>query len=71
MANEAKRVDLTIAQIRTLHFALEKYIRNHAVITDNERFDMRELRLFFLDLSRHCDLCESLRQILDEHDKDD
>lgn len=61
-------VNLTIAQIRILHLALEKYIRNHDVILHNDKFDINEMKLLFADLSRDCKLCSSLNDILREHD---
>lgn len=61
-------LDLTIGQIRILHLALEKYIRNHDMVLHNDQFDINEMRLLFADLSRDCELCKTLNDILTEHD---
>lgn len=61
-------LDLTIGQVRVLHLALEKYIRNHDVILHNDQFDINEMKLLFADLSRDCNLCSLLDSILQEHD---
>lgn len=61
-------LNLTFGQIRVLHLALEKYIRNHDVILHDCKFNISEMKLLFADMSRHCDLCEILNSILHEHD---
>lgn len=66
--NESYALNLTIGQIRTLHLALEKYIRNHDVILHDSRFNISELKLLFADLSRDCELCKTLNDILVKHD---
>jgi hypothetical protein len=60
--------DLTIGQVRILHLALEKYIRNHDIILHDSKFSISEMKLLFADLSRDCSLCELLNNILQEHD---
>lgn len=67
-ANESYAINLTIGQIRILHLALEKYIRNHDVILHDNRFSISELKLLFADLSRDCELCKTLNDILVKHD---
>ena len=67
MANESKRVDLTIGQVRILHHVLEHYIRNHDVILHNSEFDVNEMRLLFADMARYCELCKDLSDILSNH----
>lgn len=57
-------LNLTIGQIRILRIALEKYIRNHEIILHNNQFDVNAMRLLFADLSRYCDLCKMLNDIL-------
>lgn len=66
--NESYALNLTIGQIRILHLALEKYIRNHDIVLHNGRFDINEMRLLFADLSRDCELCKILNDILIKHD---
>lgn len=66
--NENYALNLTIGQIRILHLALEKYIRNHDVILHDSRFSISELKLLFADLSRDCELCKMLNDILTKHD---
>lgn len=61
-------LDLTIGQIRILHLALEKYIRNHDIILHDSKFSISEMKLLFADLSRYCELCKTLNDILTEHD---
>lgn len=61
-------LDLTISQIRVLHLALEKYIRNHDIILHGSKFSISEMKLLFADLSRYCELCNMLNGILIEHD---
>lgn len=61
-------LDLTIGQIRVLHLALEKYIRNHDIILHDSKFSISEMKLLFTDLSRDCSLYELLNNILQEHD---
>ena len=61
-------LNLTIGQIRILRIALEKYIRNHEIILHNNQFDVNAMRLLFADLSRYCDLCKMLNDILLTHD---
>lgn len=61
-------LDLTIGQIRILRLALEKYIRNHDIILHDNRFDINEMMLIFADMSRYCELCKTLNDILIEHD---
>lgn len=66
--NENYILNLTIGQIRTLHLALEKYIRNHDVILHDRKFSISEMKLLFADLSRDCELCKMLNDILIKHD---
>lgn len=66
--NKDYTLNLTIGQIRILRLALEKYIRNHDMVLHNNQFDINEMRLLFADLSRYCDLCKMLNDILLEHD---
>lgn len=61
-------LNLTIGQIRILRIALEKYIRNHDIVLHNNQFDVNAMRLLFADLSRYCDLCKMLNDILLTHD---
>ncbi len=68
MVNESYMLNLTVGQIRVLHLALEKYIRNHDIILHDCKFDINEMRLIFADLSRHCELCKTLNDILIKHD---
>lgn len=68
MANESYMLNLTIGQIRVLHLALEKYIRNHDIILHDSKFSINEMKLIFADLSRHCELCKTLNDILIKHD---
>lgn len=68
MSGESYMLNLTIGQIRILYLALEKYIRNHDIILYDSRFDINEMRLIFADLSRYCDLCKTLNDILIKHD---
>ena len=66
--SESYMLNLTIGQIRVLHLALEKYIRNHDIILHDSGFDRNEMRLIFADLSRHCEVCNTLNDILIKHD---
>lgn len=68
MGGESYTLSLTVGQIRVLHLALEKYIRNHDIILHDSKFDINEMRLIFADLSRYCELCKTLNDILVEHD---
>jgi len=68
MGGENYTLSLTIGQIRVLHLALEKYIRNHDIILHDSKFDINEMRLIFADLSRYCELCKTLNDILIKHD---
>lgn len=68
MGGESYTLSLTVGQIRILHLALEKYIRNHDIILHDSKFDINEMRLIFADLSRYCELCKTLNDILVEHD---
>lgn len=68
LTSESYMLNLTFGQIRVLHLALEKYIRNHDVILNNSRFDIKELRRIFADLSIGCELCKTLNDILIKHD---
>lgn len=66
--NESYMLNLTIGQIRILQLALEKYIRNHDIILHDSRFDINEMMFIFADLSRYCELCKTLNDILVKHD---
>lgn len=66
--NEGYMLNLTFGQIRVLHRALEKYIRNHDIILHDSKFDINEMRLIFADMSRYCELCNTLNDILIKHD---
>ena len=66
--NESYMLNLTIGQIRVLSCALEKYIRNHDIILHDSKFDINEMRLIFADMSRYCELCKTLNDILIKHD---
>lgn len=66
--NESYMLNLTIGQIRVLQLALEKYIRNHDVILHDSKFSINEMRLLFASLSRDCELCKTLNDILTKHD---
>lgn len=66
--NKDYTLNLTIGQIRILRMALEKYIRNHDIVLHNNQFDVNAMRLLFADLSRYCDLCKMLNDILLTHD---
>jgi hypothetical protein len=68
LPSESYMLNLTFGQIRVLHLALEKYIRNHDVILNNSRFDIKELRRIFADLSRGCELYKTLNDILIKYD---
>ena len=68
--NESYMLNLTIGQIRVLHLALEKYIRNHDIILPDSKFNINEMRLIFADLSRYCELCKTLNDILVKHDSE-
>jgi len=68
LTNESYMLNLTIGQIRVLHLALEKYIRNHDIILHDSKFNINEMRLLFADLSRDCELCKTLNDILIKHD---
>jgi len=68
LPSESYMLNLTFGQIRVLHLALEKYIRNHDVILNNSRFDIKELRRIFADLSRGCELYKILNDILIKYD---
>lgn len=65
--SESYMLNLTIDQIKILRLALEKYIRNHDIILHDSRFDINEMKLVFADLSRYCELCETLNDILIKH----
>lgn len=67
-SNKDYTINLTIGQIRILRIALEKYIRNHDIVLHNNQFDVNAMRLLFADLSRYCDLCKMLNDILLTHD---
>jgi len=66
--SESCMLNLTIGQIRVLHHTLEKYIRSHDIILHNSRFNINEMRLIFADMSRYCELCNTLNDILIKHD---
>lgn len=66
--NEGYMLNLTFGQIRILRLALEKYIRNHDIILHDSKFDINEMRLIFADMSRYCELCKMLNDILIKHD---
>jgi hypothetical protein len=66
--NESYMLNLTIGQIRILSRALEKYIRSHDIILHDSKFDINEMRLVFADMSRYCELCNTLNDILIKHD---
>lgn len=66
--NESYMLNLTIGQIRVLSRALEKYIRSHDIILHDSKFDINEMRLVFADMSRYCELCKTLNDILIKHD---
>jgi hypothetical protein len=66
--NESYMLNLTIGQIRVLSRALEKYIRCHDIILHDSKFDINEMRLIFADMSRYCELCNTLNDILIKHD---
>ena len=66
--SESYMLNLTIGQIRVLHLALEKYIRNHDIILHDSKFSINEMKLVFADLSRYCELCKTLNDILIKHD---
>ena len=68
MGGESYTLSLTVGQIRILQLALEKYIRNHDIILHDSKFDINEMRLIFADLSRYCELCKTLNDILIKHD---
>lgn len=68
MGGESYTLSLTVGQIRILQLALEKYIRNHDIILHDSKFDINEMKLVFADLSRYCELCKTLNDILVEHD---
>ena len=66
--SESYMLNLTIGQIRILSRALEKYIRNHDIILHDSKFDINEMRLIFADMSRYCELCKTLNDILIKYD---
>lgn len=66
--NESYMLNLTIDQIRILRLALEKYIRSHDIILHDSKFNINEMRLIFADMSRYCELCKTLNDILIKHD---
>lgn len=66
--NESYMLNLTIGQIRVLSRALEKYIRSHDIILHDSKFDINEMRLIFADMSRYCELCNTLNDILIKYD---
>ena len=66
--NKDYTLNLTIGQIRILRIALEKYIRTHDIILHDSKFDINEMKLVFADLSRYCELCKMLTDILLTHD---
>jgi hypothetical protein len=68
LTNESYMLNLTVDQIRVLHLALEKYIRNHDIILHDSKFSINEMKLVFADLSRYCELCKTLNDILIKHD---
>lgn len=68
VTSESYMLNLTIGQIRVLSRALEKYIRSHDIILHDSKFDINEMRLIFADLSRYCELCKTLNDILIKHD---
>lgn len=68
VGGESYTLSLTVGQIRILQLALEKYIRNHDIILHDSKFDINEMKLIFADLSRYCELCKTLNDILIEHD---
>ena len=68
--NESYMLNLTVGQIRVLHLALEKYIRNHDIILHDSKFNINEMRLIFADLSRYCELCKTLNDILVKHNSE-
>ena len=68
VTNESYMLNLKICQIRVLRLALEKYIRNHDIILHDSRFDINEMRFIFADLSKYCELCKTLNDILVKHD---
>lgn len=68
--NESYMLNLTVGQIRVLHLALEKYIRNHDIILHDSKFSINEMKLIFSDLSRYCELCKTLNDILVKHDSE-
>ena len=65
---ESYTLSLTVGQIRILQLALEKYIRNHDIILHDSKFSINEMKLVFADLSRYCELCKTLNDILIKHD---
>lgn len=67
MVNETYKLDLTIGQIRVLCHVLEHYIRNHDIILHNSKLSISEMKLIFADLSRYCELCKTLSDILNSH----
>jgi len=68
MGGESYTLSLTVGQIRILQLALEKYIRNHDIILHDSKFSINEMKLVFADLSRYCELCKTLNDILIKHD---
>lgn len=68
MGGESYTLSLTVGQIRILQLALEKYIRNHDIILHDSKFSINEMKLIFADLSRYCELCKTLNDILIKHD---
>lgn len=70
MTSERYALNLTVDQIRVLRLALEKYIRNHDIILHDSKFNTNEMKLIFADLSRHCELCKTLNDILLKHDSE-
>lgn len=66
--SESYMLNLTIGQIRILQRALEKYIRSHDIVLHNDQFDIDEMKLLFTDMSRYCELCKTLNDILIKHD---
>lgn len=65
--SESYMLNLTIGQIRVLSRALEKYIRSHDIILHDSKFDINEMRLVFADMSRYCELYNTLNDILIKH----
>jgi hypothetical protein len=68
MGGGSYTLSLTVGQIRILQLALEKYIRNHDIILHDSKFSINEMKLVFADLSRYCELCKTLNDILIKHD---